>query len=124
MQSHDDMQHFPNGTDAKFKRLKDIEETRLLNRLEQKAVEMVKNKDSEITAGKLGEEILWEHTENNITLRRLPDDDLALRVSIGSVNIERRTDYFVFRGDPKRVYNLLKRATNALLRTHPDLKGD
>lgn len=84
------------------------------NSLAEKAEKMLKNRESTITAGAETDHVLFEATRNSLTVRRLSDDPLALRVSIGEANTRAREKYLVFRGDPHRVRKLLQRAVSEI----------
>lgn len=82
--------------------------------LKQKAEEMTARKENLITAGKPGEKELFAQQVGLIFVRRLPDDPLALRISIGEARDVEESAYLVFRGDPEWVMELLDRAVSAM----------
>ena len=58
--------------------------TEFLRRLTQRADDMVRDKQSENTAGKEGEEPLAEWKHKGVSVRHMPDDEQGiLRISIG-----------------------------------------
>lgn len=79
-----------------------------------KAEEMLKRRESTITAGSMFDTVLFEKERNGMAVRRLADDPLALRISIGEANTSAREKYLVFRGDPQRVRKILRRALSEL----------
>ena len=81
--------------------------------IEEKAAGMVRNRESEITAGKPGEEAIREQEVDGMLIRRLPDDPLCLRISIGGSPLVPNSFYFVFRGDATEIEGLLDRAREA-----------
>jgi hypothetical protein len=66
-----------------------------------------------ITQPAPGERVLWEYFMGHVLIRQLPDDPLALRISIGEVSRDGAM-YLVFRGDPAEVGRVLMRAGRAL----------
>ena len=88
-----------------------------LDTLSKKADAMVKNKQSEITAGKDGEKPLAEWKHGKVTCRHMPDDEHGiLRISIGGGETPFQTDYCVIRGKVGQCIDLLQRAIQALRR--------
>ena len=85
-------------------------------RLEERAGNTVRNRQSEITAGKVGEAVLahWNH-DNMHVVQRPADEQRILRISIGGGIAE--IDYCVFRGDRARCALFLERALKAM--RHP-----
>ena len=80
MQTHEDRDF----QDAAIKKLWEKEKSFDMQRLEQRANQMVKDKQSEITAGKSDEEVIEEFENNGVSVKRLPDDEQGvLRISIG-----------------------------------------
>lgn len=79
-------------------------------------------KQNIITAGDLhGEKVLHEETIDGILIKRLPDDPLALRISIGAPNLaDDERGYLVFRGNPRLIEQLLER-TLAAFKSRPPL---
>ena len=82
----------------------------VLRKLERKAAEMLIKGESELTAGKLDEDPLLSERVGRFHVQRLPDDELCTRISIGGIVNQDDTNYLVFRGDPKRVVELLTAA--------------
>ena len=85
----------------------------MIQELEERAKKMVEKGESQITAGKPGEEILDEWILDNIRVRKLPDDSV-LRISIGGQGILGVTGYCTFRGNHDSCIDLLERALGAL----------
>jgi hypothetical protein len=81
--------------------------------LSKQAKEMLKDGSSQITAGKMGEQILFEQETEHCLIRQLPDDPNCLRISIGEANMSTHDSYLVFRGDPLKCKLLLTRMLNA-----------
>lgn len=81
--------------------------------LEERARGMVERGESQITAGAPGERVLGETSRYGVFVRRLPNDDDCLRISIGEALID-DARYLVFRGDPAACAALLERAARAL----------
>lgn len=97
-QSHDDRTH---PTSEWYKQL------------EEKADEMTRKRENEITAGRKGENQLAEWTHERLQVTRLPNDDLGvLRISVGG--IPDGTAYCNFRGDPESCLEVLERAAVAM----------
>lgn len=97
----------------------DVQNTRrreeFLAYLQGRADAMVKNKLSQITAGKDGEEVLEEWQTNEVHVRHLPDDEQGiLRISIGGGQTPVPLNYCVFRGSHGQVVDLLRKALLAL----------
>jgi len=107
MQTHDD-------ADAPKGMFKQFEEAVDMRKLEDLAARMTAAGDNQITAGAPGEEALWASQVGTIFVRRLPDDELALRVSIGEGHRISDSAYLVFRGDPHHVTELLERCLSAM----------
>lgn len=112
MQTHDDASHFP--PDAFPMKSYEDQQREFLKRLEERAAEMVRDKKSEITAGRNDEQTLAEWNFRGIGVRQLPDDEQGiLRISIGGdVNVN--INYCVFRGNRQACINLLRDALVAL----------
>lgn len=114
------MQTHPDGDAAQGRRLRELfgadsdPRAEKLAALEQRAREMVANGESEITAGRPGEESLGDLSTPHGHVRRLPDDTLALRISIGEGRGIPDSRYIVFRGDPGECLELLERAVLGL----------
>lgn len=86
-----------------------------LSKLEKRAKKMRRDRASEITAGKDGEEPLlkWKHGDMQVT--QLPEDEQKiLRISIGGGVDIVCVDYCVFRGDRTRCAYMLEQAAEAL----------
>ena len=88
----------------------------LLNELRQKAEDLTARGENLITAGAPGEAALFERTRGGFRLRQLPEDSLALRISIGEAHSKLlgESAYLVFRGDKDTITTLLRRALAAL----------
>lgn len=83
--------------------------------LERRAIAMSERGENLITAGRDGEAVLGEWRRRGILIRRMPDDpDKVLRISIGAPEWAGNQAYLVFRGDPSKVRDLLRRAEKAL----------
>jgi hypothetical protein len=84
-----------------------------IQELEKRAAEMTERGLNRMTAGASGETPLREETHGNLTVRQLPDDPLAWRVSLGRL---RGSDdaYLVFRGDIGRIRVLLSQASRVI----------
>lgn len=83
--------------------------------LRKKAEELTARGENLITAGAPFERATMETTRGGFLVRQLPDDPLALRISIGEAHEKRmgETAYLVFRGDPETIRTLLMRALAA-----------
>jgi hypothetical protein len=88
---------------------------KFLNRLQERADDMVRDRASEITAGKEGEAELgrWKHAGVHVT-HLPPDEQGILRISIGGGLDIVPMNYCVFRGDRGPCIYLLKKAIRAL----------
>ena len=110
MQSHSDNEH-----ELRKMRIAledEVPKEPLVQRLERRAVELSSRRENEITAGSIGEEVLYEGIHKGVHLRLLPDDpDQVLRVSVGGVADAK---YLVLRGAPRQIDQLLTRALMAL----------
>ena len=85
--------------------------------LEDRAAEMVAAGESQIASGKAGERSVGVLDAFGVRVTRLPDDELALRVSVGKAHgVVGASRYLVFRGDPEAVAALIKRADAAMAR--------
>lgn len=91
----------------------------IYNQMKDKAKELSEAQENTITAGAPGENILFETEEDNMLIRRLSDDPLALRISIGEANLSTGGIYCIFRGDPERTKKVLTKALNAIRRHFP-----
>lgn len=76
-------------------------------KLKERAAKMIANKESEIANS--GEPI-EERKVGRFLIRHLPDDEVCNRISIGSGRQLGLAGYISFRGDPREVEQLLKRA--------------
>lgn len=94
-----------------------------IKELEGKAVKMIREGTSRITAGAPGEKVLHEEDVGPFTIRQLPIDPLCLRISIGEIPSMSESAYLVFRGDLDDVIDLLERALAAMRVSHI-CKGD
>lgn len=102
MQSHDDT----SAADA-------------LDRLRKRAEDLTARGENLIAAGAPFERTLSEVTRGGFLIRQLPEDPLALRISIGEAHehspLRREfSSYLVYRGDRDVIVNLLRRALAAL----------
>lgn len=107
MQSHDDRDFSPPRTDL---------EPPALAALRREAGRLTALGLNRITAGAPGESFIAQARRGGFLIGRLPDDPLALRVSIGEAH-ERLlggSAHLVFRGDPRTIEALLRRALAAL----------
>jgi hypothetical protein len=113
MGSHSDDDHKLRKTMTRF--IEEIPKESIADKLaslERRGEEMTLRRENEITAGKIGEEVLLEVQAKNLLVRRLPDDpDGVLRISLGSLG---ERGYLIFRGDPSEIDLLLARAVKAL----------
>lgn len=83
--------------------------------LERRAAEMSERGENLITAGRDGERVLGEWRRRGVLIRRMEDDpDRVLRISIGAPEWAGNQAYLVFRGEPFKVRDLLRRAEKAL----------
>lgn len=104
MQTHEDGDYFERPHAKEF-----------MDRLRQRADEVVARKASEITAGKAGEPILEEWQRHGVHVRHLPEDEQGiLRISIGGGQTPVPLNYCVFRGNHSKVVDLLRKALLAL----------
>ena len=86
-----------------------------MDRLRDRAAKMKRDKASEITAGKEGEEPLATWNAHNVQCQHLPDDEQGvLRISIGGGRTPVPMNYCVIRGDLGQCIELLERAIVAL----------
>ena len=85
---------------------------------EDKADQMTDRRLNLITAGEPGESALYEETVDGLILRHMPDDPLALRISIGEPHELDEGAYCVFRGKPSETIGLLERALAAIKNAH------
>lgn len=93
----------------------DSDSNKALSALRKLAEEMTARGENLITAGAPSERVLLEMTRGGFAIRRLPDDPFALRISIGEAEqLHAFGSYLVFRGEPKAIVSLLRRALNAL----------
>lgn len=82
---------------------------------EQRAEELTERRANLITAGEPGEkEVGCWRSVTGMTIRQMPDDPLALRISIGEPHNINEGSYLVYRGDVLKVLELLRRATESL----------
>ncbi len=89
--------------------------TEFMRRLTQRADGMVRDKQSEITAGTEGEEPLAEWKHKGVGVRHMPDDEQGiLRISIGGGDTPVPLNYCVFRGSVGPCIDLLEKAIAAL----------
>lgn len=89
--------------------------TAFMDRLTERASQMTRDKASEITVGKEGEEPLAVWNAHNVQCQHLPDDEQGiLRISIGGGRMPVPMNYCVIRGDLGQCIELLERAMVAL----------
>lgn len=82
--------------------------------LRKRAEDLTARGENLITAGAPHERAIG-FTHGGFLIRRLPDDPLALRISIGEAHEKYgESSYLVFRGDPRIITTLLRRALAAL----------
>ena len=114
------MQTHPDYDSPNFQRFIDMFESEktaaelTLEAMKLKAERMMEAGESQITAGAPGEEVVDEDTTPHCHVKQLPDDPLALRISIGEGRGIPESRYLVFRGDPQEVVDLLDRAMRGL----------
>lgn len=108
MQSHHD-----GDAAAGLRRLFDPKPANL-DALQKRARELTANGQNIITAGAPGEEPIGVEETPHAFLTHLPDDPLALRISIGEGRDVPGSRYVVLRGDPAECLDLLERAAMAL----------
>ena len=85
-----------------------------LEKLHQRASEMTRNKESEITAGRDGEEPLAKWKHGGVSVCHMPEDEQGiLRISVGGSDVV-PLNYCVIRGDLGRCIDLLEKAIKAL----------
>ena len=93
----------------------DSHRSEFMERLRGRADGMVRDKRSEITAGKEGEAPIAEWKFNGVSVRRLPRDEQdIIRISIGGGETPVSLNYCVFRGDHGACVDLLRKALAAL----------
>lgn len=87
-----------------------------LDQLRKRAEELTVRGENLLTAGAPNERALAESTRGGFLIRQLPDDSLALRISIGEAreHFPGDTAYLVYRGDKATITALLRRALAAL----------
>ena len=87
-----------------------------LQKLKERAEELSARGENLITAGAPGEPVLFERMRGGFLLRKLPNDALALRISIGEAHDKRISEasYLGFRGAAEAITTLLRRARAAL----------
>lgn len=100
---------------------KDLPQTSLKDQMDilvNRVKEMSDRGENHITAGAPSEKPLSESILGGMIVRQLPDDPFALRISIGDPSETLAGQgvlaYCVFRGDRKRVIELLSRALTAM----------
>ena len=112
-QTHDD--YDSNSELARLWKESQMDRETPLDALRRKASEMTARGENLITAGAPHERDLLAMHRGGFNIRRLPDDPLALRISIGEAHDKDiESAYLVFRGDPKTITALLRRALAAL----------
>jgi hypothetical protein len=85
-----------------------------LEALERRAAEMTERGENIITAGAPGEAPLSESRIDGMTIREMPQDPLALRISIGGGRLLGDDAYLVYRGPRQAIHDLLRRAIEAM----------
>jgi len=79
----------------------------------KRAEEMTLRRENEITAGAIGEDVLYEGHHKGVFVRRLPDDpNGVVRISLGCAQ-EEGSAYLVVRGNPLGISRLLDKAVSA-----------
>ena len=113
--SHQDFDHKLSPELGKlFTSAPPADEGDFFKRLIARSEQLTEQKANTIAAGNLhGEPVLEEATVDDVLLRRLPDDPLALRISVGGPD-SREDAYCVYRGDRAAVIALLERVLCAL----------
>lgn len=93
----------------------DLHPNAFMDRLTERADNMVRDKASEITAGKEGEEPLAVWNAHNVQCTHMPDDEQGiLRISVGGGRTPVPMNYCVIRGSVGQCIELLERAIVAL----------
>lgn len=114
MQTHRDDDHVKKSLEAAEPGGLQPGEAEAVEKLHAHATVMTGEGSNRITAGKPGETPLQEARCGAFHIRQMPDDpDSLLRISIGSVPVI-EGGYFVFRGHPNLVHELLSEALDAL----------
>ena len=111
MGSHRDDDYLPPGY-IPDPRTREVEQR--LSELTRRAEALTKAGLNRITAGEPGEEPLSEKDTGGVLVRRLPDDPLCLRVSMGEALPQLLGSYCTFRGDPAECIALMERCLQAL----------
>ena len=96
----------------------DAPESAVLLALREEAQKLSAAGKNKITAGAPDEKPLMEESVGAIWIRKLPDDPLALRISIGEGHLMQDSAYLVFRGNDGDVLALLERSVAALRASH------
>jgi hypothetical protein len=86
-----------------------------MDRLRQRAAKMTRDKASEITAGKEGEEPLAAWKAHDVQCKHMPDDEQGiLRISVGGGATPLPLNYCVIRGGVGPCIELLEKAIQSL----------
>ena len=83
-----------------------------------KAAQMTKAQLNTITAGITDEKPLYQEIDGGVHVTRMPDDPLAMRISVGAPHDLDEGSYLVFRGSPSKAIELLEQSIVALRRMH------
>lgn len=117
MQTHDD-RDTPGLLEAEQREVLRQQKDKLRDTIAQlsaRAEQMTEEGTNRITAGAPGEQPLGEIELGGIHVRRMPDDPLALRISVGEITRPRAIGaYLTFRGGREQCIALLERALHAL----------
>jgi hypothetical protein len=89
-------------------------DSEILRQLEGRVEKMTAEGSNTITAGMSGETPIWEYAVNGFLVRKLPDDPLCIRISIGRPNGNVPGNYVVVRGDYHEACEVIERALGAL----------
>ncbi|MFZ2803979.1 MAG: hypothetical protein WA001_02035 [Patescibacteria group bacterium] len=116
MGSHrDDDAAIPAGVFQDMLGLKELRHDERLAAIRKEAEAMTLRGENRITAGEIGEAVLYDKEHRGIQVRRLPNDPLGvLRLSIGESPDMCSSAYLVFRGKRGQCIALLERALAAL----------
>ncbi len=91
-----------------------IDDEKKRDALQALADRMSREGTNQITAGAPGEKSISEKKHHGMTVTRMPDDPLCLRVSLGRADSINESAYLVYRGDPKEIAALLRVALAAI----------
>ena len=111
METHDDRDAL-NATD-RLGTIRDKLKEAIAQELAARAEKMTADGTNQITAGHGECAIAEEEVKGFGLIRKLPNDPLCLRISIGEVLDGSGKAYFVFRGDAYRIERLLEQVVRA-----------